>query len=148
MDYLDVPPQVLELFSSRLIPFWYNSDQWRDYLQEEKAFNDAMLKNEETWPMFQQIFGLNLKSGFDQKKHYKTTRITDQLKKKHIKQVERDDLDRIIACGNCGVLGSTLPQPLRVFGGCRNEKYCSTECQKFAWKEHKAPCKASQKRGT
>ncbi|KAJ7450819.1 hypothetical protein FB451DRAFT_716262 [Mycena latifolia] len=39
MDYLDVPPQAIKLFSSLSIPAWYNSDHWRDFLEEEKKFS-------------------------------------------------------------------------------------------------------------
>jgi hypothetical protein len=35
MEYVDMPPHTLELFNSRLIPQWYNSDKWLRFLQNE-----------------------------------------------------------------------------------------------------------------
>ncbi|KAJ7499800.1 hypothetical protein FB451DRAFT_1206639 [Mycena latifolia] len=44
MDYVDIPPPALRLFTSRLIPEWYNSDHWLNFLQKEVNANDARLK--------------------------------------------------------------------------------------------------------
>lgn len=33
--YLDMPPGALDLFNFHLIPKWYNSDKWLDFLQDE-----------------------------------------------------------------------------------------------------------------
>ncbi|KAJ7085552.1 hypothetical protein C8R44DRAFT_752800 [Mycena epipterygia] len=41
MDYVDIPPLALHLFTSRLIPEWYNSDHWLNFLQKEVNSNDA-----------------------------------------------------------------------------------------------------------
>ncbi|KAJ7731521.1 hypothetical protein B0H16DRAFT_1583537 [Mycena metata] len=38
MDYLDIPTQALKLFTTRLIPYWYNSDHWLNFLQEERKY--------------------------------------------------------------------------------------------------------------
>ena len=85
MDYLDVPPQAMELFSSRLVPFWYKSEEWRDFLESEKQWSmtlqsipdydakilldDQHLKMEREWPMFQELNPMlsNVKSGFNKK---------------------------------------------------------------------------------
>jgi len=142
MDYLDVPPQALELFTAGAIRHWYNSDVWRDGIKVEQQFIETIRKGEETWPTMQQLYT----SGFYEKKYEKTVRMMHRLATHQIEEMKREDLDNIVACGNCYVLGSSLTQPLRVCGGCRNEKYCSTECQKLAWKDHKAACKASQKK--
>ncbi|KAJ7088530.1 hypothetical protein B0H15DRAFT_800980 [Mycena belliarum] len=101
-------------FGSHLIPEWYNSDDWRDFFQIERAKNDDW----DDWPLTD-----------DEKK---------EVEAEHIKRL---DLDDIVACGHCQVNASSLAQPLRVCGGCRNQKYCSTECQKHAWKKHKVVCK-------
>ncbi|KAJ7779911.1 hypothetical protein B0H16DRAFT_1711142 [Mycena metata] len=45
MDYLDVPPQILQLFTTRLIPYWYNSDRWLNFLEEEKERNEMLLRS-------------------------------------------------------------------------------------------------------
>ena len=45
-------------------------------------------------------------------------------------------LNKIEACSHCGV----KDKPLGRCGKCRNEAYCSKECQKAAWKTHKAEC--------
>ena len=39
-------------------------------------------------------------------------------------------------CQNCGVTDKKLSQCSR----CHFERYCSTECQKTAWPEHKKVC--------
>ncbi|KAJ7139283.1 hypothetical protein C8R44DRAFT_302458 [Mycena epipterygia] len=145
MDYVDTPPAALDLFSI-IIPKWYKTDQWRDFLQEEEQFNDGFLRSHQTWPLYQTMYPVlsNVQSGFDKKKYEKTARTIDRLKATATKQIKRQDLDKILVCGHCKVDA----QELRVCGGCRNEKYCSTECQRLAWKEHKTSCKATQKAGS
>ncbi|KAJ7119919.1 hypothetical protein C8R43DRAFT_1152109 [Mycena crocata] len=125
-DYLDVPSQVIELFATRLVPLWYISDEWRDFLQHEQDFNDITLENEQTWSLYQELYPTwgDSRSGFD-KKNYET------------KQIKRQELQSIIACGLCKAKESSTG-PLRVCGGCRNEKYCSPGCQRLAWQEHKS----------
>lgn len=141
MDYVDTPPPALDLFSSIFIPQYYKSDHWRDFLQEEKRCNDGLLHHHQTWPLYQTFYPelSSIQSGFNKKKYEKTARMIDRLKATETKQIKRQDLDKILVCGHCKVDA----QGLRVCGGCRNEKYCSTECQKLAWKEHKASCKAA-----
>ncbi|KAJ7700426.1 hypothetical protein B0H17DRAFT_1251348 [Mycena rosella] len=82
MDYLDVPSQAMELFSSLLIPFWYNSDEWRDFLRTEQEWNDAGLEKDQNWPMYQKLYPMlgSTKSGFDKKTYDKTARMIDRLK--------------------------------------------------------------------
>ncbi|KAJ7766922.1 hypothetical protein B0H14DRAFT_2633175 [Mycena olivaceomarginata] len=105
---------AMDVFGSHLIPEWYNSNEWRDFFQIERAKNDDW----DDWPL-----------------------TDDEKKKVEAEHIKRLDLDNIVACGHCQVNASSLAQPLRVCGGCRNQKYCSTECQKLAWKEHKVVCK-------
>ncbi|KAJ7899307.1 hypothetical protein B0H14DRAFT_2674359 [Mycena olivaceomarginata] len=113
MDYLDFPPEAIELLSQFLLK-WYNSDRWRDFFKAEREFN-------------------------------KTSRLIDRLVAKERKNVERQELDKTTVCGHCKVRGASTDQPLRLCSGCRIERYCSTTCQKLAWKEHKTICKAAQK---
>jgi len=42
-----------------------------------------------------------------------------------------------VSCATCGVDG---PKGLRACTGCNQVMYCSTECQKAGWKDHKADC--------
>ncbi|KAJ7818010.1 hypothetical protein B0H13DRAFT_2134017 [Mycena leptocephala] len=45
MEYVDMPPHTLELFNSRLIPQWYNSDEWLHFLQNEVNMHESC------WPL-------------------------------------------------------------------------------------------------
>jgi hypothetical protein len=38
MDYLDFPPEAIELVSQFLLK-WYNSDRWRDFFKAEREFS-------------------------------------------------------------------------------------------------------------
>ncbi|KAJ7019106.1 hypothetical protein C8F04DRAFT_1198096 [Mycena alexandri] len=132
---------------------WRTRNQWRDFLDNEWEWNEQSLKGGQTWPLYQQLYPFlaNQPSGFDRKEYDKTARMIDRLKltvfllSAKTKRVKRQELDEIATCGHCKVNGSSIPHGLRVCSACRNEKYCSTECQKLAWKEHKAVCKASRK---
>ena len=44
-------------------------------------------------------------------------------------------------CGFCKKASTELPNPLRKCRGCGIAKYCSQECQKRAWPEHKKVCR-------
>ncbi|CAE8657969.1 unnamed protein product, partial [Polarella glacialis] len=46
-------------------------------------------------------------------------------------------LEAIPGCAQCGYASE---QALLVCGGCRAASYCSRDCQKAAWKSHKASC--------
>ena len=51
-------------------------------------------------------------------------------------------------CGGCGGCGSETGKggkPLSKCTGCKVQKYCSKQCQKQDWSNHKAACKASRK---
>lgn len=45
------------------------------------------------------------------------------------------------SCEKCGIEDGAEGQALEVCGGCRRVLYCSKECQKADWIEHKAACK-------
>ncbi|KAJ6552235.1 hypothetical protein DFH09DRAFT_1167428 [Mycena vulgaris] len=131
-------PAPIAVFSSTLIPFWYKSDEWRDFLRTEKEFNDLNLKGDKNWPMYQKLYPMlgSVKAGLIRRGMVKkTSRMVDRLMATQMKNIERQNLDDIVVCGYCKV---------NVCEGCRNEKYCSTECQKLAWKEHKSACKATR----
>ncbi|KAJ7920063.1 hypothetical protein B0H13DRAFT_2319841 [Mycena leptocephala] len=149
MNYVDIPPAVLDVLNSNFIPKWYNSRAWGDSLQAEQMSNDEASKTEQNWPVIQKFHPSlsGTRSGYDKKTLDKTARMIDRLKTNQAKQGKREELDRIIVCGHYKVHGSSIAQPLRVCGGCRNEKYCSTECQRLAWKEHRSSCKAAEKNG-
>lgn len=54
-------------------------------------------------------------------------------------------------CATCRKDKSTLPNPLKKCSGCGGPRYCSRECQKADWKQHKKFCKtpnASQQAST
>ncbi|KAJ6491022.1 hypothetical protein C8R45DRAFT_991355 [Mycena sanguinolenta] len=81
MDYLDFPPHAIELVNRFLLK-WYNSDRWRDLLKGEREFNDSLLKMDQTWPEMLALYQLPEnagRSGFDQKKYDKTSRLIDRL---------------------------------------------------------------------
>eukprot|EP01038_Epipyxis_sp_PR26KG_P009304 gene9304-12535_t len=48
-------------------------------------------------------------------------------------------IDMTHMCGNCGSFEPTLGE-YKKCGQCRSEFYCSSECQKLAWKGHKILC--------
>jgi hypothetical protein len=38
-DYVDMSPEIMERFNSRLIPDWYSSDSWRNLLDRLEQFS-------------------------------------------------------------------------------------------------------------
>ena len=46
--------------------------------------------------------------------------------------------EEVFFCSNCGI--SSQETQLRKCGRCRNERYCSRDCQKAKWPEHKKRC--------
>ncbi|KAJ7171518.1 hypothetical protein C8R46DRAFT_1217079 [Mycena filopes] len=144
MDYLDVPPEALKFFTSVCIPRWYNSNGWRDFLQEEEDLNKMLLEVDEAWPDYQKAFPIlgSISSSYPRKEYEKTARMIERLEAKGKKSEQDKILDAIRNCAHCKVAESVIDRALKVCGGCRMEKYCSAECQKVAWTEHKADCKA------
>ncbi|KAJ8539019.1 hypothetical protein ON010_g12852 [Phytophthora cinnamomi] len=59
---------------------------------------------------------------------------------------EKQEAPVLDCCGRCGAVQRFTPDnpegKLMTCGGCRSVAYCSRECQKKAWKKHKADCKA------
>lgn len=47
------------------------------------------------------------------------------------------------ACASCKKDRSALPNPLKICSRCGGPRYCSQECQKSDWKQHKKVCKPS-----
>ena len=45
-------------------------------------------------------------------------------------------------CAECGISGCNLVKKMSLCSACRQVSYCSPECQKLHWKEHKKACKA------
>ncbi|KAJ7491333.1 hypothetical protein B0H11DRAFT_2008701 [Mycena galericulata] len=72
MDYLDVPPQAIELFTCHMIPNWYQSDQWGNFLKTEREYNATSWK--QSWTPF---WSNNPEK--DRKKYGKTARMLDRL---------------------------------------------------------------------
>ncbi|KAJ7659042.1 hypothetical protein DFH06DRAFT_1130610 [Mycena polygramma] len=155
-DYLDVKPEAVELFCTRLIPEWYSSDGWLNFLNNEQRFNEVGFMSEASWPLCQKLYPFlaNQRSGFDEKscgkfnilRHMdmtlivtrnlvKNARMIDRLKRIEVKRVERQEL----VCVHCGANGSSLSYTLKVCGRCRN---------KLAWKVHKTVCRVEEKGGS
>lgn len=44
-------------------------------------------------------------------------------------------------CGNCGKVSWTEGTKLSVCARCKHEKYCSPDCQRAQWRNHKQVCK-------
>ncbi|KDR72885.1 hypothetical protein GALMADRAFT_252216 [Galerina marginata CBS 339.88] len=57
--------------------------------------------------------------------------------KRIIKELRKDTT---IACTNCGRLGNEDDVELKKCSGCKVALYCSTDCQKQHWSEHKPNC--------
>ncbi|KAK5627044.1 hypothetical protein RRF57_002759 [Xylaria bambusicola] len=52
------------------------------------------------------------------------------------------DISRSLnACGNCGKLKGENGKTLLTCGRCKDQRYCSPECQKAHWRIHKEVCK-------
>ena len=51
-------------------------------------------------------------------------------------------------CKSCGKPQSQLPVPLKKCAKCHSSAYCSRECQKADWKEHKKVCKTTSGGGS
>jgi hypothetical protein len=66
-----------------------------------------------------------------------------------IQQIEKANQisKRITFCDNCFALASELPQPLKRCTGCQSLSYCSKECQKQHWSNHKPFCHLVQGKG-
>jgi hypothetical protein len=47
--------------------------------------------------------------------------------------------DNLLNCGNCDTV-ATLDKPLLLCGRCGEQHYCSRNCQKAHWSEHKKRC--------
>ena len=50
------------------------------------------------------------------------------------------------ACANCGATECQEGTPLKKCSGCRTVYFCSGECQKAAWKDHKIVCRGGAKK--
>jgi len=50
------------------------------------------------------------------------------------------------SCLNCGATECQEGTPLKKCSGCRTVYFCSGECQKAAWKEHKIVCRGGAKK--
>ncbi|KAJ6553354.1 hypothetical protein B0H19DRAFT_1263740 [Mycena capillaripes] len=48
-DYVDMSPEIMERFNSRLIPDWYSSDSWRNLLDRLEQFNENIFKPGSWW---------------------------------------------------------------------------------------------------
>lgn len=80
----------------------------------------------------------DIKEGKIAKKMFKGTKyardiggkVTRELKVKKNKAVKSENV-----CWNCGKFGK------KKCGNCRVAKYCSKECQRVHWKEHKPICR-------
>ena len=59
----------------------------------------------------------------------------DSKSVKHRVKVFPDDV-----CGSCGLEKADGDADLLVCGKCKKRCYCSTECQKSHWNEHKKDC--------
>ncbi|KAJ7717626.1 hypothetical protein DFH07DRAFT_785115 [Mycena maculata] len=72
LDYVDIPPPALDLFSSHFIPKWYQSDAWRDLLQDEEQYNNMLLKSHQTWPVYQTFYPelSSVSSGFNKNNYH------------------------------------------------------------------------------
>lgn len=58
------------------------------------------------------------------------------------KKLEKKLIKSSVACSNCGKDAEPL-KPFMRCGKCRFPSYCSKECQKIHWKEHKKVCQPS-----
>ena len=68
-----------------------------------------------------------------------TGRIPVSTKLTRVRVVDGQFAER--RCGQCGVWQSDTERKLERCSGCKLVYYCSRECQKRDWKEHKAHCK-------
>ncbi|PPQ79930.1 hypothetical protein CVT26_004159 [Gymnopilus dilepis] len=52
---------------------------------------------------------------------------------------------KLVFCGNPSCEKPDQATVLRLCSGCHSKRYCSKECQKADWKEHKGPCRNKAK---
>ncbi|KAL9957642.1 hypothetical protein ACROYT_G034563 [Oculina patagonica] len=50
------------------------------------------------------------------------------------------NLRKTVGCGNSACVKKLKESDLKSCGGCKKQKYCSKDCQKADWKNHKAAC--------
>lgn len=60
-----------------------------------------------------------------------------------ILEVLAPDVEPTVLCGSCGAADAPL-----LCTGCRRVRYCSSACQRAAWKAHKPECRASASAST
>jgi hypothetical protein len=65
-------------------------------------------------------------------------RFDEEHKKRELLQLDIKDEDKV--CEACGAVKRKDGSPLLLCGRCKQVKYCSRECQKERFKEHKVAC--------
>ncbi|KAL6708265.1 hypothetical protein ACN47E_003189 [Coniothyrium glycines] len=67
---------------------------------------------------------------------------TDEIRTLALKLTDLPDV-----CAGCTKPSRDGGKPLLICAGCKEEKYCSVECQRKSWKSHKKECKKAQNSG-
>jgi predicted nicotinamide N-methyase len=95
----------------------------------------------------------NVKLNKEVKAAWQKLQSAQHEQRKHTEEEEKTaepEEEEVEGCSRCGAVQRFTPDnpegKLMKCGGCRSVSYCSRECQKKAWKKHKADCKAIRAR--
>ncbi|KAK0492259.1 hypothetical protein EDD18DRAFT_1183614 [Armillaria luteobubalina] len=138
MTYLDVSIAVQKT-AEKTIRGWYNSDMWAPNARIHQESLDLCLANEE--PTDPRLKLLRDRGAYelvtDEKMRRRQEKTFERVVADEKKRLMRHDKFESMVCAGCGA--SNLPTRSQC-SKCKQVFYCSVECQRRDWREHKEHC--------